>query len=161
MGDVASDASATRAAASMSVEERAARFSPKVQGADRVVRPAASYAETPVAPGGGRLERVFALDGCDLWVVRAMFCMVPYVLSLPTTMTVHRDAAGALTVFNALRLAPAVEDELLALGPVRRVVKLGQFHGDADAYYVKDPKFQQPELWTLEGGSTAYVHCPT
>lgn len=144
-------------AASMSLDERAARFSPKVGGADRVTRPAAAWAETPVAPGIGGLERVFSADDCDLWVARGMFPMVPFVLSLPTTMTVHRDAAGSLTVFNALRLGPEAEEELLALGPVRRVVKLGQFHGAADAYYVKNPKFGTPECWTLSGGTTAYV----
>lgn len=143
--------------ASMSLEERAARFSPLVSGTDRVKRPAAQWAETPVAPGAGGLERVFAAGDGDMWVARRFFPMIPYVLNLPTTMAVHRDAAGSLTLFNALRLAPEVEEELLALGPVRRVVKLGQFHGAADAYYAKDPKFESPEFWTLNGGSTAYV----
>jgi hypothetical protein len=141
--------------AAMTVEERAEYYSKKVQGADKISRPAEAYVDTPVAPGHGSLEPVFDGDGCDLWVVRGLFAMIPYVLSLPTTMTVHRDVDGGLTLFNALRVSPEVEDAMLALGPVKRVVKLGQFHGAADAYYVRCPKFGTPLLWTLDGGTTA------
>ena len=43
----------------------------------------------------------------------------------------------------------------MELGPIAHVVKLGQFHGDADAYYVRSDKFNKPMLWTLPNGSVA------
>lgn len=143
---------------SMSPEERAEWYSAQVRGADKISRAAEDCAATPVVHGHGPLERVFEADDCDLWVVRGLFPMIPYILKLPTTMTVHRGGDGGLTLFNALRVSAEVEEELLKLGHVKRVVKLGQFHGAADAYYVCDPKFGKPELWTLNGATTAYVY---
>ena len=70
-------------------------------------------------------------------------------------MTIHRNEQNELTIFNALRCSDELEQEILKLGTVAHVVKLGQFHGDADAYYVRAPQFNSPKLWTLQDGSVA------
>lgn len=142
----------------MTLEEAAEAYSHKVNGTHKVSRPAADWADTPVVGHVSGPEPVFPEDGaaCDTWVVRGMFSMIPWVLALPATMTVYRSPAdGTLTLFNAVRVGEEVEDAILALGPVRNVVKLGQFHGSSDAYYVRSEKFASPAYWTLPGGTTA------
>jgi hypothetical protein len=91
-----------------------------------------------------------------VWTVRGSFSLIPYVFSLTSTMTIYRNEANReLTIFNAFRCDESLEEEILKLGKVSHVVKLGQFHGDADAYYVRAPQFGKPKLWTLPNGSVA------
>jgi hypothetical protein len=71
--------------------------------------------------------------------------------------------------FNAFHCSSDLEAEILKLGQIKHVVKLGQFHGDADAYYVKSPQLvsgdedggdseqlERPKLWTFQRGSVAH-----
>lgn len=52
------------------------------------------------------------------------------------TMTVVRDKdSGELTIINSVRLPAAGEEAVLALGPIKNIVRLGSFHGKYDSYY--------------------------
>mmetsp|Transcript_13142 Transcript_13142/g.32474 ORF Transcript_13142/g.32474 Transcript_13142/m.32474 type:complete len:283 (+) Transcript_13142:41-889(+) len=122
-----------------------------VRGADKVLRKADDFPPPLVSTG---LKPVFDENNC-LWIVEAVYPMIPYILGIPTTMTVYRAPDGTLTLFNALRVEESVEDEILKLGRIAHVVKLGQFHGSSDAYYVRAEKFNAPKYWTVAGGSCA------
>jgi len=69
------------------------------------------------------------------------------LMSIARNMIIVRHA-GELTVLNAVRLSDAGEKELLALGEVKHVMRLGPFHGVDDPYYVD--RFGA-RFWTLEG----------
>lgn len=96
----------------------------------------------PSASLHGPITRV--ADG--LHVVRGSFKMGPGT-RIGRTMTVV-EHAGELTVINSVRLAPAEEESLARLGPVRHVVKLSDAHGIDDPYYVDR---HTPTFWALEG----------
>lgn len=66
-------------------------------------------------------------------------------------------ADGSVTLFNVFRVSAKIEDSILALGPIRNVVKLGQVHGDADAYFVRHPKFIAPKYWRAVGATVSNV----
>jgi hypothetical protein len=68
----------------------------------------------------------------DTFVVRSTFRMGPLV-SIARNMVVLRQGKE-LTLVNAVRLTPAGEAALTALGEVRHQVKLGHFHTRDDAY---------------------------
>lgn len=55
-------------------------------------------------------------------------------MKIGRAMTVVRDA-GALTLFNSMRLSEAGLRALEALGEVKHVVRLAGFHGRDDGYY--------------------------
>jgi hypothetical protein len=59
---------------------------------------------------------------------------------------------GELTLVDPVRLNEVEERRLLELGEIRRVLRLGPFHGRDDAYYVET---FGAELWT-PGPSSAY-----
>ena len=130
-------------------------MSKKMGGGDKVKRKANDFPQ----PATGRSDLVPLLpedENNNVWTLQGTFYLVPYLLSLSNTMTIYRDqATKELTIFNALRATPETERKILALGKIRNVVKLGQFHGAADAYYVLSPQFESPKLWVLPGGSVA------
>lgn len=113
--------------------------------------PVASSAES-------KLVRVFSgYSNIGAWYIRTNGLTGPSFLKLPSTMTLYRSEHGELTIFNAQRVSEELEDEILALGTVAHVVKLGQYHGASDAYWVLSEKFNKPKYWTLEGGTVAEV----
>jgi len=128
----------------------------KMGGADKVKRKPDDFPK-PASIHNAKLVPLFEEDDKNnVWTVRGSFPVIPYVFSLTSTMTIHRcEKTGQLTVFNAFRCSENLEKEILELGPIANVVKLGQFHGDADAYYTRAPQFDNPKLWTLPGGSVA------
>jgi len=58
---------------------------------------------------------------------------------------------GDVTLINPIWLNEDGEKQLKSLGNVRRVIRLGAFHGVDDPYYVE--KFQT-EFWSQSGGTT-------
>lgn len=85
----------------------------------------------------------------DVYMVRGAIRMNPLV-SITRNMAIVRDDTE-LTLINPLRLNPAGERELEALGTVSRVLRLGPFHGIDDPYYVDRYK---AEFWCQPGGTT-------
>lgn len=85
----------------------------------------------------------------DVYMVRGAINMNPLV-RITRNMAIVRDGSE-LTVINPLRLDPAGESQLEALGTVRRVMRLGPFHGIDDPYYVDRFK---AEFWCQPGGTT-------
>lgn len=136
--------------------EEIQELSKKMGGGDQVKRAADDF-PNPISVPYAKLEALFPNDEKNnVWTVRGSFAIIPYFLSLTSTMTIHKNEnSGKLTLFNAFRCREDLETEILKLGPVGHVVKLGQFHGDADAYYCRAPQFQSPKLWTLPAGSVA------
>lgn len=59
--------------------------------------------------------------------------------------------AGELTLINPIRLSAAGEEQLKALGDVKRIMRLGPMHGLDDPYYVNELGAQ---LWCQTGGTT-------
>src|SRR5688500_16275030 len=53
-----------------------------------------------------------------------------------------------LTLINSVRLCPEREADLLALGEVKHLLRIGEFHGADDPYYVHRFK---PTLWAPPG----------
>lgn len=129
-----------------------------VSGADKVQRKADDF-PPPLTRPDAQLVPLFPGPDNNVWTVKGFFPMIPYILNLPCTMTVYRSRSGELSLFNALRTSEEIEKKILELGRIANVVKLGQFHGDADAYYLRAPQFQRdgagPQYWVLPGGSVA------
>jgi hypothetical protein len=69
----------------------------------------------------------------DVFLVRGTFRAGPGV-SFSRNMIVLREG-DALTVVNAVRLAPDAERQLDQLGTVRHLVRLGYYHTRDDPYY--------------------------
>ncbi|KAL3925791.1 MAG: hypothetical protein SGILL_000172 [Bacillariaceae sp.] len=135
--------------------EEVEALSKQMGGGDKVKR-AANEFPNPSSVPHATLEPLFPdAEKNNVWTVRGSFSIIPYVFKLTTTMTIYRDERNQLTIFNAIRCSEDLEHEILKLGTVAHVVKLGQFHGDADAYYVRAPQFHSPKLWTLPNGSVA------
>ncbi|MCB9548985.1 MAG: hypothetical protein H6706_24540 [Myxococcales bacterium] len=100
----------------------------------------------PAPEPHGPIEEVFP----GVFVVRGSVRMAP-LLRIPRNMVVLR-AGEALTVISAVRLSPAGEAALDALGRVEHVVKLGQFHGMDDAWYLQ--RYGAP-YWAWPGATPA------
>lgn len=79
----------------------------------------------------------------DLFLVRG--CVRLNALMTITRNMVVVRSRGELTLVDPIRLSPAEEDRLRALGAVRRVVRLGPFHGMDDRYFVDTFR---AEYWT-------------
>jgi len=94
----------------------------------RGYRPRMNAAIHPVLLPQGSLEPVFA----DVHRVWGCVKMAPPVRITRNMVVVAND--GALTLVNSVRLNPAEEKRLEALGEVKHVVKIGT-HGMDDAYY--------------------------
>lgn len=144
------------AAAKEMTPEEIEALSKKMGGGDKVQRQPDDF-PSPSSVPNATLTPLFEDDGKNhVWTVRGSFSVIPYVFSVTSTMTIYRNESNKeLTIFNAFRCEESLEQEIVKLGKIAHVVKLGQFHGDADAYYVRAPQFDKPKLWTLQGGSVA------
>lgn len=121
---------------------------------DTIQRPASSY-PSPTSVPNATLKPLSPSLANNVWTIRGAFPISPSV-SLLSTMTIYRPSSStSLVIFNAFRASQELEKQILALGPIGHVVKLGNFHGDADAYYSTAPHLGNPKLWTLPGGSVA------
>ena len=83
----------------------------------------------------------------DLFIVRGSIRMNPLV-SICRNMVIVRHA-GELTLVDPVRLMPEAEEQLLALGEVKRVLRLGPMHGMDDPWYIDQ---FGAELWAPPGG---------
>jgi len=72
--------------------------------------------------------------GMDVFMVRGSVRMNP-IIRISRNMAVIREA-GELTLINPIRLNADGETQLKTLGAVRRIMRLGCFHGLDDPYYV-------------------------
>ena len=72
--------------------------------------------------------------GSDLFMVRGSIRMNA-LMSITRNMAIVRNE-GELSLINPIRLDEATEKQLLALGDVKRVLRLGPMHGVDDPYYV-------------------------
>lgn len=82
----------------------------------------------------------------DIWQVEGT--ITPGMgMTITRNMTVLREGQS-LTIVNSVRLDDATEQELLKLGTVKHVVKLGHYHGQDDPYYVG--RFSA-QLWAQPG----------
>eukprot|EP00171_Calliarthron_tuberculosum_P022153 IDg22153t1 len=131
-------------------------FSKLVNGLDKINRPASDYESIPVLPVPNGVEPLNPDEpDCNVYVIRSVFDVPVLSTSLPITMTIVREG-GDLTLINSFRVPANVEDEILQLGAIRRVVKLGQYHGAAgDAYWVRSPRFSNPEYWAPHAATVA------
>lgn len=87
-------------------------------------------ADFPPALPHGPIEQVFP----EVFQVRGSFRFAP-ALTITRNMTIVRQA-GELTLVNSVRLSPAGEAQLEALGKVKHVVRIGAFHGADDPWFV-------------------------
>ena len=83
--------------------------------------------------------------------------MVRGAKQMSRLMRISRNMAivrheGELTLVNPIRLTEAGEEQLRGLGEVKRILRLGAFHGVDDRYYKHEWK---AEFWSQRGG-TAY-----
>ena len=85
----------------------------------------------------------------DIFMVRGAMQMNPIVRISRNMGIVRHD--GDLTLVNPIRLTPQGEDALRSLGTVKRLMRLGSFHGIDDQYYVDT---FGAEMWRQEGGNT-------
>jgi len=92
--------------------------------------------------------------GPDVFMVRGSIRLNP-VLRISRNMAVVRHA-GELNLVNPIRLDAEGERQLMALGEVKRLFRIGPMHGLDDAYYVD--RFGA-ELWA-PGPSQSYPAPP-
>jgi len=78
----------------------------------------------------------------DVFMVRGTIRMKP-LMYITRNMAIVRHA-GELTLVDPIRLSEEGEKRLAELGTVKRILRLGPFHGVDDPYYVD--RFQA-ELW--------------
>lgn len=130
-------------------------WSKRAAGANKVSRAASEWESTPEQVCEEVVPMYANNDECNVYYVKSMFVVIPWMMSLKATMTIYRASNGELTLFNAFRVPPSVEEKILELGVVKHIVKLGQFHGAGDAYYLKAPKFDSPTYWVHPGAAIA------
>ena len=85
-----------------------------------------------------------------LYVVRGAMRMNP-VLRISRNMVIIRHGDD-LTLVNPIRLDADGENALRELGMVKRILRLGAFHGIDDPWYKH--RFEGVELWGQPGGTT-------
>lgn len=85
----------------------------------------------PAAMPHGPISEIFP----DVFFVTGGFRFGPG-LSITRNMTVVRQG-GELVALNSVRLGPEGEAALDALGKVKHVVRVGEFHGADDPYFVE------------------------
>lgn len=100
--------------------------------------------EFPAPTPHGSIDKV--VDG--VFAVRGTF-KIGAGIRISRTMTIVQQDGG-LVVLNSIRLDPAGEAALRALGDVKHVVKLGDGHGIDDPYYVNS---FGATFWSLEGAT--------
>ncbi len=80
----------------------------------------------------GPIESIFP----GIWFVRGSVKLPMLMpMKMARAMTIVRDAAGTLTLFNSMRLSEAGLAELETLGTVKNVVRIAGFHGRDDSFY--------------------------
>lgn len=99
---------------------------------------------TPIYPHGN-IEEIAE----DLFMLRGSIRMNPLV-RITRNMGIVRHG-NELSLINPVRVNPKVEAQLLALGDIKHVIRLGCFHGIDDPYYVE--KFAA-KMWAQPGGTT-------
>lgn len=80
--------------------------------------------------------------GTDVFMARGSIKMDPTV-RITCNMGIIRED-GDVTLINPIRLNEDGEKQLKSLGNVRRVIRLGAFHGVDDPYYVEQFTGQNP-----------------
>lgn len=90
-----------------------------------------------------------------LWAIQANNPVqpLPYLpaITINITMTIVRSPeTNRLTLFNAIRLPSDREKEMLALGAVENVVRLGCLHGKWDTWYLMRDR-GNVKYWAPEG----------
>jgi hypothetical protein len=85
----------------------------------------------------------------DVFMARGSIRLNP-IMRITRNMAIIRDA-GELTLINPIRLNAAGEAQLKSIGEVRRIIRLGSFHGVDDPYYVEQFGAQ---FWSQSGGTT-------
>lgn len=99
----------------------------------------------PPACPHGAVEKI----ADDIYMVRGSIKMNPLIRITRNMAIVVQD--GEVTLVNPVRLNQAGLRQLDALGTVKHVVRLGEFHGLDDPFYMDR---YAPEFWCQEGGST-------
>ncbi|TDI58706.1 MAG: hypothetical protein E2O92_09260 [Alphaproteobacteria bacterium] len=92
----------------------------------------------------------------DLFMVRGSMKMNAFV-NISRNMAIVRHE-GDLTLINPIRLNAKGEAELQALGTVKRLIRLGSFHGIDDQYYAD---IFGAEMWRQPGGEAYPSPAPT
>lgn len=85
----------------------------------------------------------------DVFMVRGSMRMNALMRITRNMAIVRHD--NELSLINPIRLSAAGERELTSLGKVKRIIRLGPFHGMDDPYYVGQFK---TELWCQPGGKS-------
>ena len=85
----------------------------------------------------------------NVFMVRCSININP-VVRITRNMAIIRDGSE-LTLVNPLRVNEEVESEILALGNIAHIMRLGAFNGVDDSYYVD--KFSA-KMWAQIGGTT-------
>jgi len=85
----------------------------------------------------------------DLFMLRGSIGMNPFV-RITRNMGIVRHG-NELSLINPVRVNEKVEAQLLALGEIKHIFRLGCFHGIDDPYYVE--KFTA-QMWAQPGGTT-------
>jgi hypothetical protein len=102
----------------------------------------ATPAFLPAFPPHSPIEEVFP----DVFLVEGGFRFAPG-MSISRNMTIVRQGTE-LTLVNSVRLSKEREAELEKLGKVTHLVRIGEFHGADDPYYVDR---YAPTLWAPPG----------
>lgn len=100
--------------------------------------------ETPIYPHGN-IEEIAE----DIFMLRGSIKMNAMV-RITRNMGIVRSGSE-LSLINPVRVNAEVEAQLLALGDIKHVIRLGCFHGVDDPYYVE--KFGA-KMWAQPGGVT-------
>ena len=85
----------------------------------------------------------------DVFMVRGSI-QINALMRFTRNMAVIRHE-GELTLINPIRMMPEGENQLLELGEVKRIMRLGAMHGIDDSYYVDT---FGAEFWCQQGGTT-------
>ena len=86
----------------------------------------------------------------DVFMVRGSVQLAPGIL-ISRNMFILRQGQD-LTIISSIRLSPEGEANLDALGEVKHVIRLGDFHGRDDPYYIDH---YSAEFWRQPGAQTA------
>jgi hypothetical protein len=97
---------------------------------------------TTRGPAFGTLREIFP----DVWWVGGTTQFAPFA-TFPRNMIVLREPDG-LVLVHPVMLPEAEQARLEAMGPIRHIVRLGDFHGMDDALYVER---YAPTVWAPPG----------
>ena len=92
--------------------------------------------------------------GTEIFMVRGSIRLNP-IMRVTRNMAIIREECE-LSLINPIRLNTAGETQLRSLGEVRRIIRLGCFHGVDDPYYIEQFNTQ---FWS-QAGDTTYPNPP-